>query len=195
MTRPEDDATEGPGDWTDLAEVWTAPDAAAPSLPAPADLGRQVRRRALLATINFHAEIWGAVIAGALGGWVAVRHDAPLLGLAGVAFSLFALAATIWARRAAPSGEVGTPAAALAAAIRQARSGLRWARAGQAICVAALGFIAVVGLTHPNDHLPQIYLAAFVFLGGMAVFYERHARLSRARIAGRERALRELEEN
>jgi hypothetical protein len=191
MTRPED----GPEDWTDLAKVWTTPGATADPAPEPAgDLERRVRRRARLATLNFHLEAWGAVVAGGLGAWVAVRHDAPLLGFAGVAFSLFALAATVWARRDARPGDAETPAAALAGARRQARSGLRWARAGQAICVAALLFLGVVGLTHPNAHLPAIYLAAFVFLGGMAVFYERHARISRTRIARHEAALRELEE-
>lgn len=183
-----------PDDWTDLAEVWTTD--AAPNDRAPdalGDLERRVRRRALLATLNFHLEAWGAVVAGALGGWVAVRHDAPVLGLAGVIFAVFALAATLWARRGAAPGEAETPAAALAAAVRQARSGLRWARAGQAICVAALLFTGMVGLAAPNDHMPMIYLATFGFLGVMAIFYEHHARRCRARINRHAAALRELE--
>jgi len=184
MTRPDD--------WSDLSQVWTAPEVAPPA-GAAADLERSVRRRALLATVNFHLEIWGAVIAGALGGWVALRHDAPLLGFAGVAFAVFALIATVWARRGAVPGEAETPAAALAAAIRQARSGLRWARAGQAICIAALGFLAVVGVAYPNAAPPTIHLTALVFLAGMAVFYERHARRCRRRIAVHEAALKELE--
>lgn len=182
-----------PDDWTDLAEVWTEPDAAAPTPDALRGLERQVRRRALLATVNFHAEIWGAVIAAALSGWVGLRHDAPFLGAAGVIFSLFALAATVWARRGAAAGVAETPAAALAAALRQARSGLRWARAGQAICGAALGFILIVGLTYPDDHMPFIYTATFAFLSAMAIFYERHARRCKARIAGHAAALAELE--
>ncbi len=186
MTRPD----SGPDAWTDLADVWTTPEAA-PEPTAP--LERRVRRRALLATLNFHLEAWGAVLAGGLGGWVAWRHDAPILGLAGVAFALFSLAATLWARRGARTGGIETPGAALAAAIRQARSGLRWARAGQAICAAALLFILVVGLSAPNDALPVIYTATFAFLSAMAVFYERHARLCKARIAGHQAALAELE--
>lgn len=184
MTRPED--------WSDLSDVWTAPEAG-PPVGVPLDLKRQVRRRARLATVNFHMEIWGAVIAAALSGWVAVRHDAPLLGFAGLAFSVFALSATVWARRGARPGEAETPGAALAAALRQARSGLRWARAGQAICIAALGFVAVVGVTQPSDHLPVIYTAAFGFLGIMATIYERHARRCRRRITGHAGALKELE--
>jgi hypothetical protein len=184
MTRPED--------WSDLSDVWTAPEAR-PPVGVPVDLERSVRRRARLATVNFHMEIWGAVIAGAMGGWVALRHDEPLLGFAGLAFSVFALAATVWARRGARPGEAETPAAALTAALRQARSGLRWARAGQAICIAALGFVAVVGVTHPTDHLPLIYAGAFGFLGIMAVIYERHARRCRHRITGHAAALKELE--
>ncbi len=188
MTRPD----AKPDDWSDLSQVWTAPEAASPAF-IPADLERQVRRRALLATVNFHLEVWGAVLAGAVSGWVAFRHDAPLLGSAGLVFAVFALVATVWARRGAVPGEAETPAAALAAAIRQARSGLRWARAGQAICVAALLFLAAVGVTYPNAALPMIYLGSFVFLGAMAVFYERHARRCRRRIAIHQAALEELE--
>lgn len=188
MTRPD----AKPDDWSDLSQVWTAPEAA-PSTGVPADLERSVRRRALLATVNFHLEVWGAVIAGALSGWVAFRHDAPLLGAAGVVFAVFALVATVWARRGAAPGEAETPAAALAAAIRQARSGLRWARAGQAICIAALGFVVVLGVAHPNAALPVISLIALVFLGGMAVFYERHARRCRRRIREHEATLKDLE--
>jgi len=190
MTRPD----PSKDDWTDLAEVWTTPgDATEPSTGAIVDLERRVRRRARLATLNFHLEAWGAVLAGVLGAWVAFRHQAPELGLAGVAFAIFALVATVWARRDALPGDPGTPGQALAAAVRQARSGLRWARAGQAICVAALLFVIVVGRTAPNASLPLIYLAALGFLGGMAVFYERHARLCRRRIAGHQAALKELE--
>ena len=149
MTRPDAQPGAKPDDWSDLSQVWTAPEAASPAF-IPADLERQVRRRALLATVNFHIEAWGAVLAGAVSGWVAFRHDAPLLGSAGLVFAVFALVATVWARRGAVPGEAETPAAALAAAIRQARSGLRWARAGQAICVAALLFLAAVGVTYPN---------------------------------------------
>lgn len=197
MSRPDDrpDARPDarPDDWTDLAQVWTTADGAAQTPGAFAALERQMRRRALLATLNFHTEIWGAVIAGALAGWVGLRHDAPALGAAGVIFSVFALAATLWARRGAVPGEAETPAAALAAALRQARSGLRWARAGQAICIAAGLFTVVAGVSHPTQHMPMIYLAAFVFLGGMAVFYERHARRCQRRIAGHMAALQELE--
>lgn len=182
-----------PDDWSDLSQVWTTPEPA-PSSDVAADLERSVRRRALLATVNFHLEAWGAVIAGAVSGWVAFRHDAPLLGSAGLVFAVFALIATLWARRGAVPGEAETPAAALAGAIRQARSGLRWARAGQAICVAALGFVVVLGVAHPSAALPMISLVALGFLGGMAVFYERHARRCRRRIAVHQAALEELED-
>ncbi|MFC7379846.1 hypothetical protein [Brevundimonas sp. GCM10030266] len=179
-----------PEDWTDLAEVWTAP-AETPE-PAP-ELARAVRRRATLATLNFHLEAWGAVAAGGVAVWVALRHDAPVLGLAGAAFGVFALAATLWARRGARPGEADTPAAALHAAIRQARSGVHWARAGQAICAGALAFILVLGLSHPSTALPVIYLISFAFIAAMAAFYERHARRCRARITRHQAALAELE--
>ena len=181
-------------DWTDLSAVWTTPDPAAalPSAAAP-DLARAVRRRDRLATLNFHLEAWGAVGAGVVAGWVAFRHEAPVLGVAGVAFGLFALVATLWARRGARPGEADTPAAALHAAIGQARSGVHWARAGQAICAGAMAFILVLGLAHPSAALPAIYLVSFGFILAMAAFYERHARRCRTRIARHEAALRELD--
>ncbi|MDQ8029329.1 MAG: hypothetical protein REJ23_11425 [Brevundimonas sp.] len=181
-----------PEDWTDLVEVWTAPVKADAPEPAPA-LARAVRRRAALATLNFHLEAWGAVGAGVVAGWVAFRHDAPVLGVAGVAFGLFALIATLWARRGARPGEADTPAASLHAAIRQARSGVHWARAGQAICVGAMAFILSLGLASPSPALPLIYLVSFGFILAMAAFYERHARRCRTRIARHEAALAELD--
>jgi len=194
MSHLDDRPDARPDDWTDLAQVWTTADDTTGGAPDGAgDLERRIRRRARLATLNFHLEAWGAVLAGGVGGWAALRHDAPWLGVAGAAFAVFALAATLWARRGARPGEAETPAAALTAALRQARSGLRWARAGQAICAAALLFIIAVGLNAPNAHLPMISLAAFVFLAVMALFYERHARRCKGRIARHAAALEELQ--
>ena len=84
MSRPEDSHT--PNDWTDLTEVWTRPAAGAePDLTA-----RFVRRRAWLSRLNFLGEAGGALIAGGVGLWAALRHDAVFVGLAALAFAVFA---------------------------------------------------------------------------------------------------------
>lgn len=180
MTRPDDD-------WNALAAVWTAPD------DAPQLTAGSVRRRALLGRLNFHIELGGSLIAGAAGGWFAVRHGSPVLGVAAAAFAAFALAGTLWARRGAEPSAMDTPRAALEAALLQARSGLRWARAGQAICVAALLFLTVVAAAHPSGGSLVIYLASGVFLAVTAGFYERHARRSRRRMSRHATALRDLD--
>jgi len=185
MTRPPHD------DWTDLAEAWTTPGPEA-SPPDPALL-RSVRRRARLGRINFHLEAWSAVAAGLVGGFVAWRQAAPLIGLAAVAFAGFALALTLWARRGLPADAASTPADALRAAAAQARSGLRWARAGQAVGLAALLFVAVVALARGVGAAAPFLAFATVFLLACFAFYERHARRSRARLRRHEAALAELE--
>lgn len=187
MTRPDD--------WSDLAEVWTAPqDASQPTADTTAGLVDAMRRRAWMARLNFHIEAWGAVVAGLAGGGFALRHHAPLVGGAALAFAAFALVATLWARRGAAPGEADTPRAALQAAIRQARSGVRWARAGQAISLAALVFIAVLGVARPTQEALPLYLGGGAFLAVCAAFYERHARRCLARIARHEAALADLDD-
>jgi hypothetical protein len=180
-----------PDDWNDLAEVWTAPNGAA---EPTADLVRRMRRRAWLARLNFQMEAVGAVAAGLIGGWVGFRNGELLMGAAACAFAAFAFVMTLWARRGAEPGEADTPAAALKAAIAQARSGLRWARAGQAVTVAALLFIVVVGLDGGIAGRAWLYVPAGVFLTACSVLYERHARRARERIARHEAALADLEE-
>lgn len=187
MSRPEDHRSQD--EWTDLTAVWNSPASEAePDLTA-----RFVRRRAWLARLNFIGEALGAVIAGGLGLWVALGHDAPAIGLAALAFGVFGLAVTLWARRGASPGDLATPRAALDAAVAQARSGLRWARAGQAVSVAALGFLGVM-VWHERPSFPApAYGAALLFLAVAVAFYERHARLARARIAGHLAVLEDLD--
>lgn len=187
MTRPE----VQPDDWNDLAEVWTAPQDG----PEVTDLVRGMRRRAWLARINFLVEAGGAVVAGLFGAWMALRHQEPVMGGAAVIFAAFALVAALWARRGAEPGLADTPAEALRAAVAQARSGLRWARAGQAVTAGALLFVVVVGLdagAFPGG--VWVYLAIGIVLALCAAFYERHARRARARVADHRAALAEMED-
>lgn len=181
-------------DWTDLAEVWTAPADPGGGDPGPEpDLSRALRRRARLGALNFHIEAWGAVLAAAAGGWFAFRHDSPLIGVAAIAFSLFALIATLWARRGLGATDADTPREALSAALRQARTGLKWARAGQAISLAGVAFLAVMAVLRPAPEVAPVYLGGGVLMACAILFYERHARRSRARIARHEAALAELD--
>ena len=188
MTRPDD---QRPDDWSDLAEVWTAPQDG----PDMIDLVARLRRRAWLARLNFLFEAWGAVLAGLFGVWMAWRHEEPVMGGAALVFAAFALVATLWARRGAEPGLADTPAEALRAAAAQARSGLRWARAGQAVTAGALLFVIVVAVDAGG--VPGgvwVYLAIGVVLALCGAFYERHARRARARAAGHRAALEEMED-
>ena len=186
MSRPEDSHT--PNDWTDLTEVWTRPAAGAePDLTA-----RFVRRRAWLSRLNFLGEAGGALIAGGVGLWAALRHDAVFVGMAALAFAVFGLAATLWARRGAAPGDLATPRAAVEAAVRQATSGLRWARAGQAVSVAALGFLGVMAWQDEEPVSVPLYCGALLFLAAAVIFYERHARRARGRVTRHLTALDDL---
>ncbi len=186
MTRPPQTGD----DWDDLAEVWTAP------RPGPAvdpDLARAVRRRARLGRLNFLFEALGAIAAGVIGVWASLRNGEPGVALAVVLFAGFALAMTLWARRGLPPEAADTPAAALRAAAGQARSGLRWARAGQAVGVAALLFVAVVAASHRVAPGDPVIVFALVFVLAAVALQERHARRCRARLRRHEAALSELE--
>lgn len=180
MSRPEDD-------WNDLTEVWTRP-GAEPDLTA-----RFVRRRGWLSRLNFLGEAAGALVAGGVGLWVAVRHEALFIGLAAIAFAVFGLAVTLWARRGASPGDLATPRAALEAAMHQARSGLRWARAGQAVSVAALIFLGIMAWHDGAPVSVPLYGGFLIFLGLAAALYERHARRARARMRTHAEALTELD--
>ena len=70
---------ERPDDWSDLAEVWTAPNG---GVEPTAELVRGIRRRAWLARVNFQLEAWGAVLAGVLGmiGLHVLGLTDPLIG-------------------------------------------------------------------------------------------------------------------
>ncbi len=187
MTRPEDH--QPPDDWNDLTEAWTRPDPdAEPDLTA-----RFVRRRALLGRLNFMGEALGAVVAGGMGLWVALRHGALLIGLAAFAFAVFGLVVTLWARRGAAPREMATPRAALEAAMLQARSGLRWARAGQAVSLAALVFLGVMAWREDGPVSVPLYGVFLVFLAAAAVSYERHARRARTRIEDHRMALEDID--
>lgn len=187
MSRREDSHT--PNDWTDLTEVWTRPAAGVePDLTA-----RFVRRRAWLSRLNFLGEAAGALVAGGMGLWAAVRHDAPFIGLAAVAFAVFGLAVTLWARPGAAPGDLATPRAALDAALQQARSGLRWARAGQAVSVAALVFLGVMAWHDDGPVSVPLYGGFLIFLALAAALYERHGRRARERMRTHAKALAELD--
>jgi hypothetical protein len=176
-----------PDDWTDLAEVWTAPE------DAPELTAASVRRRAWLARLNFRFEAGGAVVAGLFGGGIALTQREPVLGVAALVFGAFALIATVWARRGVGPELTTTPGETLRAAVAQARSGLRWARAGQAITCAALLFVIAAVLDAGIATAAWLYGPVLLLLALCAVFYERHARRCRTRIARYEAALLELE--
>lgn len=186
-------------DWTDLAGAWTANgDDAVPA--ADARLVRRLRRRAMAARINFIIECLLCVFAFGVG-LLLILQGGPLrliLGAATLAFGGFGLATTLWARGRAAPMLTGTPAEAVRAALHQAESGLRWARAGWWMTLAALAllgvFLAVDLLDGGTDSLKlQVLGVALLALVGWGAFSRWHGRRCRRRIAGHRAALAELE--
>lgn len=179
-TPPEDD------DWSELANLWVMPNAE-PDLAA-----EDLRRRALLARLHFHGEAWGALAAGAYGVYVAVRENLPEIGLASAAFTGFAFMISLWSRRGTTAPPSGTPRDALEAALRQGKSGHRWARGGQACCLAALAFLWAVHLY--DRPLPaQTWWLTGLILPLAATAYEYHAQRARKRVQRHRAALNELD--
>jgi len=188
MSTPDDD-------WTDLSEAWARPQLQEP--PLDAGFVRALRRRDRLARINFYAETGGCVVAGAVVVWAMVREHLPWgVAAAAVAFSLFALVATIWTRRGDPGLLVDTPQAALRSAMAQARIGLRWAYAGVAICLMAAVFLCVTALASGRLIGPVLipFAAGWIFLLACVPFYLNHARRCRRRMAAHQAALDALQE-
>ena len=180
-----------PDDWTDLTAAWTAPT----DQPAPpvADVVRRVRRRAGWARANFYVEIIGCVIAAAIGVWASLDQGSWLIAVAAVAFCGVALGLTLWAWGGGVGDPADTPEQALRAALKQAQSGLRWARAGQLLGPVAIVFVLIIAW----DETWRVRLAAMaalaVFMLVFGLFYERHARRAKARITQAQAALAELE--
>jgi len=177
-------------DWSDLKSAWSAPDA---QPPIDAALLRDLRRRAWLARVNFGFEAAGCLLAIGLGGWVWARDGQLSLGLAAIAFGVFSLAMTLWARAATDPGAAETPRAALESALEQARAGRRWSYAGIWI---SLGAAAFLGLVHLREGLPRGVLALVaVLLMGFSLFYARHARDASRRVRAHQAALEALDQS
>jgi hypothetical protein len=116
MTTPPND------DWSDLTRTWTDRPAAPPRLDP--NLVRAVRRRDLLARLNFVGELAGGVVTIGIVIWATLVRDLPwTLGLTALGFVAFALAGTLWSRRGDPGLLTGTPEAVLGLGRRGHQSG------------------------------------------------------------------------
>ena len=191
MTPPPDNHAD---DWTDLTQAWTdAPDDE-PRLDA--ELIRSLRRRDLLARLNFISEMVGGVVVIGVLGWALWRGLPLPAAAAALGFAVFALGMTLWSRRGDPGLLTETPEAVLRSAMGQARIGYRWAMAGVAVSLAGTVFLAVmlsiVGLSHSENRL--IFGVAAVFLAVCIGLYLRHARRCRRRMAAHQAALDALGE-
>ncbi|WP_374275696.1 hypothetical protein [Brevundimonas sp.] len=184
--------TRDPDDWSDLSRTWTEPGGA----PAPdARLIRAVRRRDLIARLNFYGEVGGAIVAAGLFLWLAVDSQIgwPPASVA-VGFCAFALVLTLWARRAAPPVLDDTPAEAVRTALDQARAGARWGWCGLAVTAAAGVTLASMYLLEPiPDRLVAAVAAGGLALAAFAVGYGVHIRRCRRRIDRHQRALSEMD--
>jgi hypothetical protein len=191
MTPPPDNHAD---DWTDLTQAWTDVPDDEPRLDA--ELIRSLRRRDLLARLNFISEMVGGVVVIGVLGWALWRGLPLPAAAAALGFAVFALGMTLWSRRGDPGLLTETPEAVLRSAMGQARTGYRWAVAGVAVSLAGMVFLAVmlsiVGLSHSENRL--IFGVAAVFLAVCIGLYLRHARRCRRRMAAHQAALDALGE-
>ena len=185
-------------DWTDLAGAWTE-NASGGARGSDAQLVRQLRRRALVGQLNFVFECLLCLVALAIAAWLILSGGPARLaiGVATLVFAGFGLATAIWARGRAAPALTGTPADAVRTALHQAESGLRWAKAGLWMTLAAFVFLGVhlaVDLLDggPTPLTLPVIGGGAVLLAGGAVLYRRHARRCRRRIASHRAALAEL---
>jgi len=185
--------------WTDLAGAWTAGPAETPDAAPDPGLVRRLRRRALAGRINFVFECLLCLAAFAVAGWLGTGGAGPGklgLAIATAVFAGFALAMTVWARGGPPPALDATPADALRLALHQARAGLRWARAGVWVSVAALIFLAVNlapdALREGGPPAGPLLAAGAAAMVVSAWLYHRHGARCRRRIASHEAALKDL---
>lgn len=151
-------------EWRALAQEWTGPrrdDAVLfPSM-------QQVRARARLQGWLFAGEMLFCAVLLALLLWRAAAGADPALSAAGAVFTLFALAASVWAWRARTAVEPESVQDALGSAISQSQVWLRWICSGHAICVAALLYLAFLFFRAPA--MSAAYLLAGVLFVGLTL--------------------------
>jgi hypothetical protein len=161
---PNDDA-----EWRALAQDWTQPvrgdDALFPTL-------QQVRARARLQQYVFAGELLLCAGVLAILLWRAAAGADIAAVAAGAAFTLFALAASIWAWRARDAAVAESVQNALESAIAQCAVWLRWIVAGYAICAAALLYLAFLFLYPPGVQTLVLALGTlFVALSLFMLFF------------------------
>jgi len=174
-------------DWKDLERLWQSHAAAAPALRVI----RKQRRRKWLSTLVLGSEVVITIAGIAFGAWfIALGTTFGLVAGGGlVVFTLFAAAASLWARRLPSVAMEESVTAALAAALRRARVSVRWGFATFWIVAASLVFYAVISFLWAagSDYPPALVRRMLVVLGvwmlwsalaqGVAIYYY----LSRAR--------------
>lgn len=129
--------------WNGWAEAWQAD--ADGSTSDVAAIERRVRREQAGQTLRAWSDIAASMMALGVSGWAIMdgRPAGVVLGLAGIAFSLFSLAVVLGRRRAPSALASRTVAAALAWEIATARSGVRTSVGGMAMAVGALLFLVL----------------------------------------------------
>jgi ferric-dicitrate binding protein FerR (iron transport regulator) len=174
-------------DWKELERLWQSSEAAAPAR----DIIAKQNRRRWLSRLVLVSEIVIAIAGIGISAWVMTldRPYALVMGGGTLLFTLFAGAASLWARlprRAAPDDSV---AAAIETAIQRARASVRWGLASFWVVVAALAYFAVMAFiwaTAP-EYPPGVAQRMLIVLGAWSawtgagqafaiVYYVRRAR-------------------
>ena len=189
--------------WNGWAEAWRNGAEGDPASDVEA-IERRVRREQAGQALRTWGDVAASILALGVSVWVMIREDGPasmVLGLAGIAFSLFGLAVVLGRKRAPSALASRTVAAALGWEIATARSGVCTSVGGMAIAVASLVFlglcVAVFRQEGVLDREPNViwWLAlAGAFGGGSGLTSLWLYRRRGARVARLERMLEELTE-
>ena len=177
--------------WSGWRDAWRE-DVAEPALDV-AEIEARVRQEQIWQTVRARLDLVAGVVAVVICGGVIARGTPAgiVLGLAGLAFTLFGLVVTLGRERAPSALASRTVAAALGWEIATAKASVRSAVGGMAVAAASLLFLLVctVVFRHEGELRPgaiEVYtlVAALVFAlgsGGTSawLYRRRRARVER----------------
>lgn len=188
--------------WNGWADAWRE-DGADPALDV-GEIEARVRHEQLWQTVRARFDLFASLVALCICGW-AIAGGTPagiVLGLAGLAFTLFGLVVTLGRERAPSALASRTVTAALGWEIATARASVRSSVGGVAVAAASLLFLVVCATVFRHEGVlklgeTEVYalIAALLFAlgsgGASAWLYRRR----RARVERLEALLADLTED
>ncbi|MES2035780.1 MAG: hypothetical protein V4466_16560 [Pseudomonadota bacterium] len=188
--------------WNGWADSWRQ-DGADPALDI-AEIEARVRHEQIWQTFRTRLDLAASLLALAICGW-AIAKGTPagiVLGLAGLAFTLFSLVVTLGRERAPSALASRTVAAALGWEIATAKASVRSALGGMAVAAASLLFLVVCSTVFRHEGALKLGTTELYALGAALLFSLGSAgtsawlyRRRQARVARLERLLADLTED